>query len=1373
MSASQLKPGTDSPQSTSSLPSQSKGKKRERTDQSIDSGKRERTSKVGDVDASRINSESLLKLEIAKVVEKGPIVDMEGVDRLVQVMHFEINEKKIDLSSRMLLTNIIVTTEKSDCLSRFVQTRGLSVLDDWLQDIHKGKTGSHKDNDKAAEEFLLVLLHALDKLPVNLLALQMCNIGKSVNHLRNHKNLEIQKKARSLVDTWKKRVEAEMNINDAKLGSNQADAGSARSRLPEISQVSRNTGGSSEYTPKSPSVQLSTSKTAPAKLLQGETTSKSVSQFQGSMKLASPQGSAGAALKDGPPQIASSSSDIPMTTSRDEKSCSSSPSNNSSLSCSGDQVKNGGSTVKEETRSSGSASNKMPSLASCHRRSVNGLPMSVTSARETATSRTVSMHKNVIPDKASQSGIINEKATDVAPEVNSHKFIVKIPNRSRSPSQRAVRGSTDDSCAVNSGPSSSAPLERHDQLDAGIEDRANASQATASLDANAECWQGNDFRDSLNPNGDGDGPVDPGLSEEHLSVDGTNKKMAKLSRSSISSPRNTLKIAKVPEALVDPMNALIESCIIKEEFNAPVPIGDDVGMHLLASVAAGEMFKSELASPADSPHGKTSMVEPSSRANGPEMKPIPLDNQSRDDDMSKDVGSNCTQKDQFAGAAVISNKRGGETSPLCSIEQPIEEQDGHLSSYTDMDHPVAPSPECKIKIYSEDGQSKGRAIQEMQRLDGTQDREISADSSISPVNTVRDGLAGIKSEVESGGGTLCGREGKKTDSGLGCSEQLEVKSSGNSPFTVTDEKELTTDDGLKAAVASEMDSEGKNNQNEEPDTSTILEVQAGSGIKEQVERDMVTDEMVSEPVSKLLLDGPLQDMDVKEKSRGCEVPNIKEADDMEVCNSTGAYASLADISHRDSKLEFDLNEGLNTDGNKFGELMNSSTSSSAITLPLVSQLPTPAPFSSINLATPIAVTAAAAKGPFVHPDDLLRAKAEIGWKGSAATSAFRPAEPRKVLELPVNTVNVTQSPDGSLGKSRPALDFDLNVADERTVEDGSLQHSPHLTGSQSNFRSNVGKKTLHEMAGPAHGCGSEFGGLGLDLNCADESSTDCANCSISNVWKIDFRTHRDFDLNDEPEVDVSEPSASGQQLLRSSTLAHQLPPSGFRVNGVEMGKFSPWFHAGSSYSALSVPSILSDRGEQSPIVGGVGPPRTAGPSAGVQFGPENYRGPLLSSSPGLPFPSPPFQYSIFPYNTSFPLPSASLSGNPATYIDPSSGGRLGFPHVHSQLLGPAGSMASHFSRPYMVSLSDGSGNGNFESTKKWNRQGLDLNMGPGGPELEVQDEVSTLGSKQLSIGGPRRLTEDQTRMYQVSNGLLKRKDPEGGKDEYRHLSWHQ
>ncbi|ONK65873.1 uncharacterized protein A4U43_C06F1850 [Asparagus officinalis] len=136
--------------------------------------------------------------------------------------------EKFDLSGRILFADVIASsTDRIECLGRFVQLRGVPVLDDWLQEAHKGKTGdesSPKESDKSTEELLLALLRALDKLPVNLNALHTCNIGKSVNHLRTHRNLEIQKKARSLVDIWKKSVDAEMTkINDAKSGgSNQA-----------------------------------------------------------------------------------------------------------------------------------------------------------------------------------------------------------------------------------------------------------------------------------------------------------------------------------------------------------------------------------------------------------------------------------------------------------------------------------------------------------------------------------------------------------------------------------------------------------------------------------------------------------------------------------------------------------------------------------------------------------------------------------------------------------------------------------------------------------------------------------------------------------------------------------------------------------------------------------------------------------------------------------------------------------------------------------------------------------------------------------------------------------------------------------------------
>ncbi|GLT72729.1 hypothetical protein SLA2020_446360 [Shorea laevis] len=243
-----------------------------------------------------------------------------------------------------MLAGVIAATDKFDCLNRFVQLKGLSVFDEWLQEVHKGKIGDGsgpKDGDKTVEEFLLVLLRALDKLPVNLNALQSCNIGKSVNHLRTHKNLEIQKKARSLVDTWKKRVEAEMNINESKSGSNQAVPWSGRPRLPEVSHGGiRQTGTSTDVVMKSSVTQLSSSKTASVKLVQGESTIRSASP--GSVKSVPSLAPANTNLREAQARNAVGGvSDLPQTTARDEKSSSSSQSHNNSQSCSSDHAKTG------------------------------------------------------------------------------------------------------------------------------------------------------------------------------------------------------------------------------------------------------------------------------------------------------------------------------------------------------------------------------------------------------------------------------------------------------------------------------------------------------------------------------------------------------------------------------------------------------------------------------------------------------------------------------------------------------------------------------------------------------------------------------------------------------------------------------------------------------------------------------------------------------------------------------------------------------------------------------------------------------------------------------------------------------------------------
>ncbi|KDP39985.1 hypothetical protein JCGZ_03516 [Jatropha curcas] len=190
--------------------------------------------KMDDGDSGDSGPESIWKSEIAKFTEKGGLVDSEGVEKLLQLMKPEKNGKKIDLVGRSVLAGVVAATDKFYCLDRFVHLRGLHVFDEWLQDVLKGKIGDgsgSKDSEKSIEEFLEVVLRALDKLPTNIYALQTCTIGKLVNHLGTHKNLEIRKKARSLVDAWKKRVDAEI---DRDHGFKPPVVWPTRTRLPRL-----------------------------------------------------------------------------------------------------------------------------------------------------------------------------------------------------------------------------------------------------------------------------------------------------------------------------------------------------------------------------------------------------------------------------------------------------------------------------------------------------------------------------------------------------------------------------------------------------------------------------------------------------------------------------------------------------------------------------------------------------------------------------------------------------------------------------------------------------------------------------------------------------------------------------------------------------------------------------------------------------------------------------------------------------------------------------------------------------------------------------------------------------------------------------------
>ncbi|KAL1083327.1 hypothetical protein V6Z11_D09G192800 [Gossypium hirsutum] len=1346
-STSQLKPSLESVQNSASFSSQGKGKKRERGDQGSEPVKRECTSKIDDGDSGHGRREINLKIEIAKMAEKGGLEDYEAVEKLIHLMVPERNEKKIDLVSRSMLASVISATDKFDCLSHFVQLRGLRVFDEWLQEVHKGKTGdgSGSKDDRSVDDFLLTLLRALDKLPVNLTALQMCNIGKSVNHLRTHKNIDIQKKARSLVDTWKKRVEAEM---DAKCGSNQAVPWSARSRLSEVSHSGNKHSGSAEVAMKNLVTQVSASKTGSVKIAQGETATKSASSSLGSMKAAISPASASANLKDVQVRNAAvvGTSD-PPTTARDEKSSSSSQSHNNSQSCSSDHAKAGGLSVKEDARSSAAGSgsvSKISGNSSRHRKSNNGFPGSSGVQRETGSGKNSSFNRNLASEKISQSGLTCEKAVD-APmaESNSHKFIVKIPNRGRSPVQIASGGSLEDHSVMNSRAASPVLSETQEQFDRNLKEKNDTYRTNVTTDVNTESWQSNDLKDMLTGFDEGDGSPAAVPDEENCRTGEGAKKTNEVTKTA-SSSGNEHKSGKVQEPSFSSINALIDSCVKFSESNVCMPVGDDAGMNLLASVATGV----DVASLIESPQRKAPFVVLSDTGNDTKLKPSSGNEVFRDQNQSVEgaddehlkqaVGGNSWAKnaDSKIGSSLEKSRELNEhLTPLSILytADPCLENDKLKENVTTalINLPSASTAEKTTDIgdCKEHLEKKAGGVDGDSSL-GTKQKGCSSvaneDKVIGPFVKVEKEVLGSSSvpsvEVDAD-------NKKNVLEGSERSSQTHQKSPvvGHSiNGTVTE----TLPPGFGKNTVLENVDEVKSEKDVESDTPSNAAVNAQKG--EHVEENL-EDHKGNEPCA-----GPspcvsptVMETEQPMWPRGSNLTG-EEVDEVEGTSAT-RDAPVTGGTDTDAKVEFDLNEGFNADEGKFGD-PNNLTASGCSAPAQFSSLPFP--FSSVASSVPSTITvAAAAKGPFVPPDDLLRTKGALGWKGSAATSAFRPAEPRKILDIPLGTSNTSIADVSTRKQSRPPLDIDLNVPDERVLQDLASRSFAKGTDSALDLTS-TRDLTCGMVGSPSI---RSSGGLDLDLNRVDEPADFGNQCtgfsrrldvpmqpikSLSGILNSDVTVRRDFDLNNGPAVDeVSIDPSLFSHNARSSNAPSQPSISSLRMNSTEMGNFSSWFPTENTYSSITIQSILPDREQPFPIVATGGPQRVLGPPVGATpFNPDVYREPMLSSAPAVSFPSTPFQYPLFPFGTTFPLPSTCFSAGSSTYVDSSPGGRFCFPPVHSQLLRPVGSVPSHYPR-------------------------------------------------QLSVAGSHTQAEEQARIHQVPGGILKRKEPEGGWNGYKQSSW--
>ncbi|BAU01065.1 uncharacterized protein HKW66_Vig0255820 [Vigna angularis] len=1371
-STQSLKSGSDNIQNSSSFGAQGKGKKRERGDQGSDSSKKERLFKIEDGDSGQFRPESMLKSEIAKITDKGGLVDFEGVEKLVQLMQPDSADKKIDLPGRIMLVDVIALTDRYDCLGWFVQLRGLPVLDEWLQEVHKGKIGdgNPKEGDKSVDDFLLALLRALDKLPVNLHALQTCNVGKSVNHLRTHKNAEIQRKARSLVDTWKRRVEAEMNMNDSKSGSNRAVSWPAKPANSESPHVgNRKTGGSSDNVVKSSVIQPSLSKSSQSKLSSGEALSKSSSP--GSTKsLTTP---AGVNSKDQNSKffVGAATSDLPLTPIKEERSSSSSQSQNNSITCSSEHAKTIGS-CKEDAKSSTAVSmsgSKIHGCTSRIRKSSNGVHGAGAAVGQKEHNSAKHSTRNSPSEKVSPTRASHEKSVDqaIADQGNNQRLILRLPNTGRSPSRGASGGSFEEPATTSS--KASSPADRNDNQDRRVKTKTECLLTHVSNMMNEAC----DANDALI----GDEGKGTPIVDERSRANEDSDKVLETSKPTSLPSGFVSRSGQTYDASLSPMNALVESCVKFSEASSSVSHGDD-GMNLLATVAAGEISRSENASPVASPERKSPAGDEMCSGNDLKLKHSgeaavrtlsELNGRATGEHPLNTVDSLQIKNELRHPAMTLSRDFSGDGETISSSH----DTNIHVSPTNLSQNVEGPClrPEtkenasvtiltAKKESNADTGVSDSKLMPRAYSLDDDQkvdhmNEEIIEDEKMlvsKPVTNVEsenesgekqpeltsgvDNENQISLEKATGTGILAQKASPIAENCESAYLKKESPASGNALIVPKDD---SADDMKSVVIEPEVrpmdqDSSAPDDSNECAEVNTGKKETIGPCSGSSVQPDL---QGVSRTES--------------EVSKSCEQKldaNLSEVSgERHACSAAGADAAV--------KLDFDLNEGFPVDDVSQGEIarQDDPITSSAVHVPC----PLPFPISSISGGFHPSITvASAAKGPVIPPENPLRIKGELGWKGSAATSAFRPAEPRKNAEMQSSTNDISSVDVTSIKQNRAPLDFDLNVADERCFEDvgshGSLDSGPH----------------------------DRSVGLDLDLNRVDEtpeigtfsiSKLDIpvlpSKPSLSSGLSNGGSVSRDFDLNNGPgleEVGSEVPTRSQQQMKNSVPFPSAVHST--RTNNAEYGNYSAWFPPGNSYSAITVPPLLSGRGEQS-YVTGAGAQRIMGPTGSTPFGPEIYRGSVLSSSPAVAYPSTTaFPYPGFPFETNFPLSSNSFSGSTA-FMDSSNVGGLCFPTMPTQPVGPGGVVSSTYPRPYVMSLPGGTSNV-IPDSRKWGSQSLDLNSGPGVADTERRDERLPSGLRQMSVPNPQASIEDPLKMFQMAGAAaLKRKEPDGGWDAER------
>lgn len=1364
-----------------------KSKKRERIDQSLDNLKREKHPKEEEMEPKR---ERTMRFEefAALAGKEGGLTSTSHVDQLVQVMAHERADGSKNLVDvvphRILLAGIVAKTEKEDCLAHFVRFGGLPLLDDWLQEAHKGRLGDghHKESDKTLEELLLSLLRALERLPVDLDALKTCNVGKSVNLLKSHKNNEVQKKARKLVDTWKKRVNAEMNLLDeAKSGVNSTMTWSSRPSVETLASKGCFAGGLKS----SASAQMAINGSGPS----GEATS--ISGYKDVADTTVFKNNSSKAHVSGVSEV--------VAAIKEEKSCSSSQSQNNSHSwCSGSGK--GVGAWKEEGKAASVVSVGNKTTGTALRSHSKGQYSTTTS---TGLQRDPSgRHKTSGSEKTNYAALLDKKGSEGANH-SGQRLIVRLPNPGRSPAHSTSGGCLLDGGTSNNRGSSSVIIDRQDSLNGN-----SRPPDIHSPDTSADTKCGNSTTKGRKIGADCKEDVHRSCI---ASVDDADHKSPDTKHRSRSFPAG--KCLPVAHGNISNKKITNPSIITTtpgfSNINPAGPVMETVegGIDLLASVAACEGSEAEKSygesTGGEGHHPPITEANRDSTAQGRDMDERDCNGSEADEDGEKQKkdgrlksdgelpSTGVRECDPAEGNPVLAedphglSKQGQEEgggiadaplesvsmegkAPLSIVEAPVASQDAKIATKVaasdagnheheeDFRASVGVSmPECLADECQVSTPSALDNVASLQEGSENGSKDLPSPSTfpkVSPscanagdvasefygedaLEVARQVAKEVEQEVQGYGHHEASPD--KTDTNLASAECNQIISGDAGDVSRKDVSgERLIEDAAPAGGSVEA---GRKEGNSDPSKRESLDA-SSSCLKDDAKLDPDS-EMAAEIPAKVNSDSSLDatpmlsSMEASVLEKESSLPKDKSRDDVE-------------------RPTFDLNEGLASEEGLHDRVTHA-----------LAPVPSPnAPASdrtgfsghSSSLAAPVAVVSAT-KGSFIPPSNISRPKAELGWKGSAATSAFRPAEPRRMAETLQPASDMTATVDSTVandhdGRQARILDIDLNVADDREMEEANLASIGGV-----DVVSNGPTTSRPE----------------LDLNRVDESDESIVLPeSKGRLPVVAARAMLDFDLNDGlgcEDAGVEVVSSRSKNFESSSLPAFAETRPETRPTPPEFVDVIPWYTSTSSMpAAMMIPAFSANRPNVShPVVAGPNA-KSAIPATHSfsQFGSNSYQGPTSMSSANVAYPATAFQHAGYPFGGGFPFASTSYHLTSASNVA-AHNNTLPFPAATPSQLVSAGAVATPFGRPYLGGYIGGDTTGS-DPLVSWARPSLDLNA-------DVMTDLND--SKDEGYGMRSSLGQLQYQQVGASSGSIKRKEPEGGFDSlrsnFKQMAWRE